>query len=339
MSSTDARVRGVTREQVLDLSVDKKLEYFEEVVVRHPRMDEMLGDLVTLSARGTGSDLILLIGPSGAGKSATAKAAQRRFAEMYKADQQSDPSFVPFVSVEAKATGEKQFSWRVLYTRIGEGLNEPLLDRKLPKNQVVSSKNDLSTVAGLREAIEEALTHRRTRLVIIDEAAHILAGCGDKTLIAHMNALKSIANFSGATLALVGSYDLYKLAMLSGQLARRTAVIHFSRYLTGRDEAQFRSSLRTLERRLPLTTIPDLTKYSSHLQTACAGCIGTLKDTLTRALSLALHGGGRWKDDYLRKALLSEAALATILDETLEGEKLLAPATYGMRSVDWLESA
>jgi hypothetical protein len=140
---------------------------------------------------------------------------------------------------------------------------------------------------------------------------------------------------------LVGSYDLYKLPMLSGQLARRTAILHVTRYLKGdkRDEECFRRSLRALQARLPLDPIPDLERYSENLQVACVGCVGTLKETMTRALAKALESGGKWKDEYLRKALLSEAAVAAILEETLEGERLVTKSAYGKHSADWLESA
>jgi hypothetical protein len=156
-----------------------------------------------------------------------------------------------------------------------------------------------------------------------------------------MNALKSLANVSGVTLALVGSYDLYRLPMLSGQLARRTAIIHLRRYRAGEktDDECFRRVLRTLQRRLPLEPMPDLERYSAKLQLACVGCVGTLKDTLMRALAITLERGGGWKDDYLRRALLADASVAAILDETLTGEKMLANASHGHRAADFLESA
>lgn len=309
-------------------------------------MDQALDDVIMLSARNTGTDIILLIGPTGAGKSATIQTVERKFIETHRAELQADASFVPITCIEAPASGEQNFSWRMLYTRLGEALNEPLLERKTltivdPNGTRISSTPRGSTVAALRISVEKGLEHRRTRLAVIDEAAHILANCGDAKLSSHMNALKSLANVSGVTLALVGSYDLYKLPTLSGQLARRTAIIHLSRYREGdrRDEECFRRSLRTLQNRLPLRTIPDLERYSAKLQIACVGCIGTLKETLTRALSIALERGGMWKDDYLRRALLTNAQLAAILEETLVGEKCLANAVYGSRAVDYLESA
>jgi hypothetical protein len=285
----------MTREQVLDLTRDEKLEYFHSITVQHPRMELALEDIMLLSAENTGTDIILLVGPTGVGKSATIEIIRRKFVGTYSTEMQADPGFIPIASIEAPCSGEQSFSWRILYMRLGEALSEPLLERKAltivdPNGARLSSAPRSTTVAALRVSIEKALRHRRTRLVVIDEAAHVLANCGDAKLASHMNALKSLANVSGVTLALVGSYDLYRLPMLSGQLARRTAIIHLRRYHAGdkADEECFRRTLRTLKRRLPLRTMPDLDQYSAKLQLACVGCIGTLKDTLMRALSLTL---------------------------------------------------
>jgi hypothetical protein len=347
MAPIDRPLVELSREEVLELSTADKLKYFHEVVVRHPRMEEAVDDAMMLSAPNTGTDIILMIGPTGAGKSASIQTIRRKFADAFHSDLCADPGFIPIAAIEAPASGEHSFSWRMLYTRLGHALNEPLLDRKIltaAARQALGAEGRMSsgfTVAALRVSIENALKYRRTRLVVIDEAAHVLANCGEQKLIAHMNALKSLANVSGVTLMLVGSYDLYKLPMLSGQLARRTAVVHMGRYMKGdkRDEECFRRSLRALQKRLPIDPIPDLERYSVNLQVACVGCIGTLKDTLMRALTMTLEKGGKWRDDFLRKAILAEALLAEILEETLEGERLLSKATYGQRVVDWLEPA
>ncbi|MDB6089658.1 MAG: box helicase family protein [Gammaproteobacteria bacterium] len=345
MTCTEGRT-VLTREQVLNLSRDEMLQYFHRVTVQHPRMSQALEELMVLSAPNTGTDLILMIGPTGAGKSATIGVMERKFLDAYSTQMQADAGFIPIACIEAPASGELSFSWRILYGRLGEALNEPLLERKVltiadrQGTRVIGCPRG-TTVAALRVSIEKALQHRRTRLLVIDEAAHILCNCGDAKLTSHVNALKSLANVSGVTLALVGSYDLYRLPTLSGQLARRTAIIHLQRYRVGdpHDEECFRRSLRTLQRRLPLQSSPDLERYSVKLQVDCAGCIGTLKETLMRSLAIALEKGGTWKDDYLRRALLSEAALAAILEETLAGEKMLAAASYGDRSIDFLQSA
>jgi hypothetical protein len=172
------------------------------------------------------------------------------------------------------------------------------------------------------------------RLVVVDEAAHLLSDCHPKKLLAHMNALKSLANVSGMTLALVGSYDLYSLVCLNGQLARRSSVIHLSRYRSANqaDEACFRRVLAELQKWLPIAEPPDLTPFSRHLQDACVGCVGTLKETLTRALASVLEKGSLWKTHHLERALLSENQVARILTETVQGEENLVHAVYGTRA-------
>jgi hypothetical protein len=338
MGSTSAAAARAQRESVLDLSTEKKLEYFSRIIARHPNMNSALDDLLTLTAPATGTDIVLLVGPSGVGKSETVATARKRLLSRFEAAMQADPGLIPVVVAEAPASGELQFSWRIFYTKIGEALREPLLDRK--RLTVVEdgrwSQHPYaagSTVAALRMAIEKALKQRGARLLVIDEAAHLLSDPRPAKLLAHMDALKSLANVSGITLALVGSYDLYSLVCLNGQLARRSAVIQLSRYRSGNkaDEACFRRVLAELQKWLPIAQPPDLTPLSRHLQDACVGCVGTLKETLTRALACVLEKGGAWKTAHLERALISENQVARILTETTRGEESLIRAAYGAR--------
>src|SRR5262249_14160599 len=152
-------LREMTREQILDLTLEEKLQYFKDVVtIQHPHMDQALRDILLLSARNTGTDILLLVGPSGVGKSATVKVLRRKFTESFAAQMHADASLIPLACVEAPASGELSFSWRILYSRIGEALCEPVLERK---NCAISQGNRLqvigasarSTVAALRVAI------------------------------------------------------------------------------------------------------------------------------------------------------------------------------------------
>lgn len=348
MSSIDNCSGSLTREQILQLSNEQKLTYFHaNVVVQHPRMKDSLDKVLGLSTPNSGTDVILMIGPTGVGKSASIKTARKLMIKRYMQEIQTDPSFIPIVVVEAPATGEQHFSWRVLYERIGDEAHEPLLNKKAltvvdEERWRLQLGTKGSTVGGLRESIDRALKNRRTRLLVIDEAVHVLDACSREKLKSHMNALKSLTNLSGVTLCLTGSYDLFQLISLSGQVARRTAIVHFPRYLVGNaaDESVFKRVVVTLQNRLPLERIPNLERWSLGLQKACVGCVGTLKDTLLRALTTTLENGGAWKDEYLRKAVLSEAAVAQILSETLKGESEVEKAIYGSRSLrDLMEAS
>jgi hypothetical protein len=338
MGSTSEAAARAQRESVLDLPAEKRLEYFSRIIARHPKMNSALDDLLTLTAPTTGTNIVLLIGPSGVGKSETVATARKRLLSQFEAAMQADPGLLPLAVVEAPASGELQFSWRIFYTKVGEALYEPLLDKK--RLTVLEdgrwsqrAHTTSSTVAALRMAIEKALKQRGARLLVIDEAAHLLSDPRPAKLLAHMDALKSLANVAGITLALVGSYDLYSLVCLNGQLARRSAVIHLSRYRCGdkADEVCFRRVLAELQRWMPIAQPPDLTPFSRYLQDACVGCVGTLKETLTRALACVLEKGGVWKTAHLERALISENQVARILTETTRGEESLARAVYGTR--------
>ena len=149
----------------------------------------------------------------------------------------------------------------------------------------------------------------------------------------HMDAIKTLADM-GATLVLVGSYDLHQLASLNDQVARRTGLVHFTRYQTGetKDVKAFRKAVSMLHARLPIQNLPDLTVYADELHEACIGCVGILKTTLSTALEYTLHNGGKWSDAFLERSLLSGVPYKTILKETLEGEATIKEACVGSSS-------
>lgn len=324
------------------LTDDAKLAYFRKVRVKHPRVAALLDDLETMVLPESGTDIALLIGPTGVGKSTLGVSLLERIIKLHKNEMKEDLSFIPAVMITAPASGENKFSWRIFYVKLGTALIEPLLDRKLEfrlqdGRMSVSHVTTGSTVAGLRMAVEGALSYRRTLLVIIDEAVHLIRGAKGATLAAHMDALKSLTILDGVTLtlALIGSYDLYQLMCLSGQLARRSAIAHFRRYCPGipEDEVVFKKSIEALQKYMPLRDMPNLAQMSNELMVSCIGCVGTLKETLQRALTFALRNKGKWTDACLSKALLSERQITAILEETLQGEIDIEKAVFGSGSL------
>ncbi len=323
------------------LSTDEKLAYFWRVRVKHPRVAAILDDLETMVLPGSGTDIALLIGPTGAGKTTLGESLLERIIKLHHAGMLKDLSFIPAVMLSAPSSGEKKFAWRIFYIHLGKALIEPLLDKKqefrLSDGRLsVKLVNTGSTVAGLRMAVEDALRYRGTLLVIIDEAVHLIRNAKGDALAAHMDALKALTVLDGVTLtlALIGSYDLYQLMGLSGQIARRTAIVHFQRYCPGNleDENAFTNSLATMQEFFPLKGVPDLTPMSGELIQSCIGCVGTLKETLQRALAFALlQNKGKWSDACLAKALLTEGQVTSILDETLKGEVDIEKAIFGSR--------
>lgn len=332
-------VLAMTKEQVLQLPVEDRLAYFHAIRLRHPRVSQALADLKLMSSPGAGSDITLLVGPTGVGKSTVVQAMRDQVIEENRQRMREDLALIPIVVTEAPASGERGFSWRIFYQRLGEELQEPLMTKKqetLTRDGRVTVRpvSTTATVAALRTAVERALVYRSTAIVVVDEAVHLLRNIQGNTLENHMDALKSLANICGVNIILVGSYDLLPLMHLSGQVARRTTIVHFPRYLTGEDldERAFAKVVEKLADYLPLGEEVDMSRYAKELQQACVGCVGILKDTLARALALALRDGGRWREAHLEQALLSPMQHGAILRETLEGEQKMLVTAFGSGS-------
>ncbi len=128
---------------------------------------------------------------------------------------------------------------------------------------------------------------------------------------------------------LAGTYDLLILRQLSGQLSRRTRHIHFARYRadTVEDVRDFQNVLWNFQVRLPLTTAPDLLRHWEFCYERSLGCVGLLKEWLTRALATGLaQKTPQVTLRHLEQQALSLADCQKIATEMLEGEAILAEA-------------
>lgn len=335
--------RNITPTEAIYLTDEEKRVYFDRVRLGHPRIAQTLEKMARLTTPTSGKSIVLLIGPTGVGKSTLVSTLGERLVDSVKDEIERDPSFVPAAKMVVPASGERQFAWKMFYQALGDALDEPLMDKKLEtriKNERVTvwQPGSRSSVVGMRMAVEKAILNRRTQLVVIDEAAPLLRGSAEK-LDHHMDALKTLAD-TGAKLVLVGSYDLHALASLDAQVARRTATAHFSRYLPGNedDEKAFKTMVGILQLHMPLKDMPDLREWSRELQVACIGCVGILKTVLATALECALANKGKWSDQFLEQALLSEDAYGTILSETILGENRVEKSSIGSGSFNALQA-
>lgn len=301
--------------------------------VRHPRIKERLSDLQALMYPVTPDDIILVCGPTGAGKSTLAKFLVEDAMIRNRDAMQRDAGLIPAIYVEAPSSGEREFCWALLYHQILGQLEGEVPMRRhaysvdpVTNRLAVPGRLAANSLAALRTAVERALRDRGTAHVVIDEAAHVMQHQNLRRLTANMNTLKSLSNVSGAQFVLTSSYDLFQMMSLSGQLARRTQVLHFDRYRSDspEDVLAFRGCVRWFETALPQLFDGRLMQYSEALQENTLGCIGTLRDVLCRAARFMVAADGR-SPALLQRSLLTDAQRNRILEEILEGEEAINP--------------
>ena len=156
---------------------------------------------------------------------------------------------------------------------------------------------------------------------------HFKKIAGGRRLLDQMDTLKSLANLTGITHVLIGTYELLGFAQLSAQLDRRSYEIHFPRYHIDSPEEMlaFKRVLLTFQRHLPLTGEPDLVAQAEYFYECSVGCVGVLKDWLTRALAAALKKDKErlHRQTWERQALPTRKLLR-MAREIREGEEALA---------------
>ena len=300
--------------------------------IRHPRIAAAIEECRLMLAAGGSANLLLLCGPTGVGKTTLGDFLVETELKAEAEALAAQAGCLPAIRVEAPASGEREFSWRLFYQRILHAL-EGELDAPRTAYGIDPASGRLvrpaggqsNRLSGLRTAVERSLRHRGTRFIVVDEAAHLMRQCPPARLEQQLDTLKSLSNEYGVQWVLLGSYDLYDLMTLSGQLARRAHVVHFGRYREDRadDVRAFRGCLKSLGQGLPALKDVDLLRYAEVFQQNTLGCVGTLRSVLQR-LELLVAGRG-WSEEVLRTALLTEAQVTQILREIVEGEARIAP--------------
>lgn len=264
----------------------------QSIRIKHTRIRQMMEELNCLIYPGSQDSLLMVCGPTGVGKSTLARQMVKAEQEQSALEMERNAGIVPAVYVEAPASGEENFSWRLFYMQILEQLE---MDVYLPKYQfdidaetgrMVRSSNPRDRSLGaLRTAVERSLLHRQTRFLVIDEAAHIIRQIRRNRMEVQLDTLKSLANQAGVQIVLVGSYDLFQLMSLSGQLARRTHVLHMERYREDRPEdvRAFLGCVQKFQDSAPSLWANNLMRYAHVLLENTMGCVGNhMSRTMTR---------------------------------------------------------
>jgi hypothetical protein len=326
----------------------ERLNYFRGFTTKHPLLSGAYDELWCAIRDSTPGSIIFLYGPTGVGKTTLLKRIVKHCKETLFTELEKDSERIPVVKVRLAAPTTGIFDWKDYFQRLLLEFEEPLIGYKLDRSQwstqnppasLTAESNmqlisyDKPGIRPMRFASERTLQHRRPMAVLIDEAQHFGIIRSGRKLLDQLNALKSLADESEVTHVLSGTYELIPLRNLNGQLSRRSFDIHFGRY-HAEDEQQrreFINVLYTFQQHLPLSHEPNLISRWDYFYERSLGCVGVLKDWLTRSLALALGSDSSTLPlKYLERRALSIRKCTTMIREIKTSEKELEEEEGGL---------
>lgn len=325
----DLTLCRLNRQEALKLDKRLRLRWFYLIQLIHSELEcisEQLGELLDPSNE---TRIITIIGPTGIGKTTLA----HRLVATVIAERlgRAGPSELPSIYVKAPANGEKSLSWTNLYLRILAASAEPCIEKKreFELSEGVLRLKSSKTLGALRESLEAMLEHRKVKLLIIDEALHLLRFSNYEAV---MDTLKSLGDAGDAKLLLIGDYTLVEAATQYGQVARRAELLHYRRYLetSAPDRKEFGRAVERLQALWPCDEVPQFTTIKEELMRASLGSVGMLKSLLLKGAFLQMERAREdWSVEILAKAAKSRKLLETIEREIVAGEKRIAGHCYG----------
>lgn len=288
--------------------VDPLIAKFRRKKVAHPKAKACLNRLILLLETARPESIIVLIGPGGSGKSTLLERVKRHLSEFYAERMESDPGFLPYVSVNAVPGLDGTYNWKDGLTRTLVEAGEVLINSKAINRFEVDLDGEAVTRLRalvrdeLRRALENLFFHRDVPVLIIDEASAILMGRKGVPPLLQFEILKSLAVCLKKPILLAGAYDLLGILDGTGQLVRRSDVVHLSRYthdgttedfVEGRlepvdDLQHIKNALHTMLEAMEVVKEVDFTQFAEYFLMKSVGCVGNLKDWLERAYALTL---------------------------------------------------
>ena len=322
--------------ELLDQSKEARLDYFKAYTIAHPLLDQADKAVWNALREPGGSLLIFVFGPTGVGKTTLLAHIEKRLVEQALPRLEQDRNHLPAIRLDAMAPSARQFRWPDFYTRALTVVSEPLIDYKIEYHALTPVFNEKmgrhvtpragGDAAALQRSWEQVVKYRQPAAILIDEAQHFAKMVRGSKLLDQLDHLKSLAISTKTVYVLAGTYDLLVFRNLNAQLSRRSIDVHFPRYHANdkHERKAFQNILLTFQRHLPLEEPPDLIHQWKYCYARTVGCVGILKDWLTKALAEALENGEKTlSPTVLERHAVSTSRCEQMITDIEEGEHLL----------------
>ena len=247
------------------------------------------------------------------------------------------PQHYAAVIVQAPAPHRGAFSWKMLWKRCLDELDEPLLDYKVDRRGMlrglsrgVRPRSGRDNAEALFDSVCGAARDRALRVLFIDEAAEFIKSGHGRVLRDQLDVLRSLADLASFQIVLVSTSRLLHGLDASGELLGRTEEVFMRRYSAqGPDRRSHQRGFARIVNRF-MALVPESARFEpSHAQylalnAGTHGCIGHLSKWFRRAIEYCVSlGDDRLEWRHFEQTGLSRKKYAQLATQVARDDEVM----------------
>lgn len=201
----------------------------------------------------------------------------------------ADPRFQPVVDIECETAVDGKLSVKHVVKRGLISVRHPMVMHSIGGEDFGRYVPRMSWGEGdMRLMLEAALVARKTIVLNVDEAHHLVRSRSEERAGEALDTFKCVANTTKVIVAFWGGVQLLQAGLASAHLNGRTRIFRFPAYdwQINADRIEFLRVVHHYEGMLPLTRGFSLLAHGESIHRGTVGCVGLLHYWVKDALSL-----------------------------------------------------